>query len=758
MKAPAVHIETDGSRFGDRIMTLGKKDEIGENFAHLESPARLNLMLFPHQKTAVLALLDAENKRVFTAKDGKSNHIKIVASGAVLSEPVGSGKTFIILGMIAAQQVPRAFPSPANAIIFAGNEMIRVDRYGDRDVKTTKPIHEVSVKFTGKNALIKPNLVIVGSSVLVQWENAIRQYTNFKVLTIGDVHGMKKFKELLAKNDLHQFQVILMKNGNVTGNLDVGAEDGQRAKDYMSMIWAMSQITREHCFSRVFYDDFDTIKIPPGSCMINALFSVFVSATEKKDIPTKKSDKTVYNNLAEMFDSKSTQLSNVLLDKVLFTNLNIRNNKEFTEKSTQITVIEKYRYVYDNPDDNFIRVMGALGDDEAKETIEALNAGAYGHAAQKWGCESRSAGDIFKRMLDKQYDRYMASVYILEAIEKTRTKVKELPEYPEDKKFKAKIIDQIRGAVLKKTVPEVKYFDERIITALDELHLEYTKQKDRDGVAIQRVIDNVKEGDCQVCHLPLDGFDVFIVRCCGLIVCDVCGIKGNQIAMRYNYKVRGNVVCGKCANCKADVFPQTDLIFVDHNFDMGGLLKAKGDEVPIAAVEPEPTAEVVEDKPKEPEIKNPKMKALLKIIRGENIPEREVVNSEIKNLLKGSVNKPQTAGTPRKVLVFAGFDETLNSLEEFFVTQKITYLRLCGSARQMAETVKNFQTYGSVLLVNSQQYCAGLNLHFATDLVFYHKIIDENLEGQVAGRIQRIGRTVNGRIHYLCYRNEKNML
>jgi uncharacterized DUF497 family protein len=76
----------------------------------------------------------------------------------------------------------------------------------------------------------------------------------------------------------------------------------------------------------------------------------------------------------------------------------------------------------------------------------------------------------------------------------------------------------------------------------------------------------------------------------------------------------------------------------------------------------------------------------------------------------------------------------------------------------MDETVRKFKTYGSVLLINSQQHCAGLNLQMATDVAFTHKIIDENVESQVAGRAQRIGRTCNLNIHYLFYQNEKNMM
>jgi hypothetical protein len=59
------------------------------------------------------------------------------------------------------------------------------------------------------------------------------------------------------------------------------------------------------------------------------------------------------------------------------------------------------------------------------------------------------------------------------------------------------------------------------------------------------------------------------------------------------------------------------------------------------------------------------------------------------------------------------------------------------------------------LLINSKQKCAGLDLQFATDLVYFHVISDENVESQVAGRIQRLNRQFNGRIHYLMFRNEK---
>jgi hypothetical protein len=69
---------------------------------------------------------------------------------------------------------------------------------------------------------------------------------------------------------------------------------------------------------------------------------------------------------------------------------------------------------------------------------------------------------------------------------------------------------------------------------------------------------------------------------------------------------------------------------------MEALLKAKGDEKSA-----EPIVEVVEEPAHvEPEIKNPKLKALLKIIRGEEPESKEPVSSKIKHLLEGRVDLP----------------------------------------------------------------------------------------------------------------------
>jgi SNF2 family DNA or RNA helicase len=452
-------------------------------------------------------------------------------------------------------------------------------------------------------------------------------------------------------------------------------------------------------------------------------------------------------------------LASVTQDHVLFNKCNVCNEPDFTEQSTKVPIIEGFKYVYANPDDNYMRLLGVMGEDDANRIMEMCNAGAINTAAGDLGIETGSVADIFQKVLDTKYEKYMYDQEILEIIDKFRSKISALDPHPEGKKHTNGDLDSYRNAILKKNIPNVTFYSVELSHLADDMKADWTAAKEKDGAAISRVMDNIKEGMCQICCLPLEGIDTLIVRCCGLIVCDICSIKGNQLSVRWSHKLKATTLLGSCANCKADIDPRKDLIYLNQDFDIESILNARGDEVPDV---PEPVVEekIVPDEEKKvdpmDEIKNPKLKALLQICRGEIPDDRKSFEVNIPHLLQGRTNKPLDKDTPPKVLVFANYNETLNTIEEFLVEWKVPFLRLAGSSTQIAETVKKFHTYGTVLLINSQQHCAGLDLqHCSTDLVYYHKILDQNLESQVCGRIQRLGRKVNARIHYLLYKNEQ---
>lgn len=745
---------------------LNNTTELDENFDAIETPCGdlgfIGIELYPHQAVVVKAMLDLEDRRVIKVPSDAYNHVTnqpvvIQFSGMVLSEPFGSGKTYDLIALILMRPLPRAVPEYTNSIVL--KDVVT----GARRQRQTKESfkHEISRIFTGENALIRSNLIVVGSSVIEQWRRAFLEHTKLNVLTVRDYYELKRFQKIYNERKLSTFHVVLIKNGNVTGTFVLPDEKPEEKRDNRSMVTAVAKITANSCWARAIYDDFDTIHIPSDAYGINALFSIYVSATRKEGVPTKKR-LVSYETIEQALTDRRVPLNNILADRTLFTNGSIRNNQEFVERSTNIPIINKFRYVYANPDDNYIRLMGAMGEDQANQVMEMLNGDAIGAAAAAMGIKTDSVADIFKRMLDKQYEKFLHDKAVLENIDEIRANVVPMLEpHPEGKRHSMHELDQIRSAIVKKTIPKIAYYSVAIDQLLDELHAEYTAAFERDGLAINRVKDNIRSGTCQVCCMPLQNMDTFIVRCCGLIVCDICGIKGNQIGKRYDYKTKTETLVGSCGNCKAVIYPQKDLIFVDASFDIDQLLVARGDEKPEPIPEPEPVAAEAEpEEPAEPEIKNPKLKALVEIIRGKNPEGQEVLeNVKIKHLLEGRVDLPPPEDLPRKVLVFANYNETLGLIENTLRERNIEFLRLGGTYREMADTVKEFQkSSASVLLVNSQHHCAGLNIQFATDEVFFHKILDGNIEAQVAGRAQRIGRKHNLRLHYLLYRNEKNLM
>ena len=82
------------------------------------------------------------------------------------------------------------------------------------------------------------------------------------------------------------------------------------------------------------------------------------------------------------------------------------------------------------------------------------------------------------------------------------------------------------------------------------------------------------------------------------------------------------------------------------------------------------------------------------------------------------------------------------------------YSKLSGSSNRIKNILKSYvEGISPVLLLNAKYYGSGMNLEMTTDIIIFHKMNDE-LEKQVIGRGQRLGRTGQLNVHYLCYENE----
>lgn len=119
--------------------------------------------------------------------------------------------------------------------------------------------------------------------------------------------------------------------------------------------------------------------------------------------------------------------------------------------------------------------------------------------------------------------------------------------------------------------------------------------------------------------------------------------------------------------------------------------------------------------------------------------------------------KPLTKNNSKdehKILIFANYEETFKKIETKLNDGKISYCLLKGTDKQINTIINNFSVGKiKVIMLNAKYFGAGMNLHMATDLIIYHRF-NREMEEQIIGRAQRIGRTKQLNVYYLVHNNE----
>ena len=108
----------------------------------------------------------------------------------------------------------------------------------------------------------------------------------------------------------------------------------------------------------------------------------------------------------------------------------------------------------------------------------------------------------------------------------------------------------------------------------------------------------------------------------------------------------------------------------------------------------------------------------------------------------------------RKMLIFSEFDESFYKIYQILGELDIKYKFIQGSSAVIKHTVNEYKQ-GSLeaLLLNARNFGAGLNLENTKDIIILHKM-NSDLDKQVIGRAQRLGRSEPLRVWRILYQNE----
>jgi hypothetical protein len=110
-----------------------------------------------------------------------------------------------------------------------------------------------------------------------------------------------------------------------------------------------------------------------------------------------------------------------------------------------------------------------------------------------------------------------------------------------------------------------------------------------------------------------------------------------------------------------------------------------------------------------------------------------------------------------RVLMFSSYDASFTKLEDSLDAAGINYSMLNGSQARIAKLLREFKSGKyNVLFLNARNMGAGLNIESASHVMLFHRMSSE-LESQIIGRANRLGRTTPLEVVYLVHENEQVM-
>ena len=745
--------------------------------------------LYPPQATLLYAMIQLENNQKMTIKVANNTNQLHTRIGR-LSEKFSFGKTVLALALICAQKFP----------------LDKTSFYNLPCDYTAAAIPEINIHY---HKILPFTVVAAAASIISQWEENIIKFTNLKYFIIDNVFSLIKFEKNYMNSNI---DVVLIKVGKVTKTFKSINEIEKNTKNnkIRSLFDAFISVIGEAKIARFIIDDFDVIKLSSSDYLIPASFTWLISATRRQT--------TVRHNIIETktvveFLQKNmfSPILNYAHDNILNKTLSIHCDPNYVDLYIQSTKIHFRQIVVKGG--NAINLLQKL--EVPAEVIEMINGDAISTAAQTLGLEVCTISDLLKAVIGQHLNSLNVAKKTIKRANMLHNKlfdtklIKDIIKKNTDQEFEEFLLNCIHtdnhtdNSIYALTI-------KNIIDTAENAKLKAL-------IPLNRLKDNIHEGYCQCCSLPFnedeeletDNFDnqtdfdnfenqpnfenqynqpnnqpnqteqinqakpqrlpaktgvktggIYILsNCCQIVICESC------ITKNVNNKKQ---FIKRCPNCAQDI-----------HLNGKGLIKV-GDKINLEEFSTSDDNLMSENddnftskNDNDNEIPIPKLKALinlLKNVNNNNIDNTTIISDNyvdpfITGLLIGSRDVPfveevnaNAINITKKILIFSMMTETTQLLNKELTKFGINNLVLHGTRNQKDITIAKFAavsvTAPNILLVTSAKDCAGLHLPFVTHIIFYHKIIDKNIEAQVAARGQRLGRTCNLEIIQLLNKNE----
>ena len=724
------------------VKKIHQKGSISPSGPMIEPKNNIKIKLKKHQQRSLYEMIIREDYQ-YRLNDGPNI--------LMYCDNVGSGKSITILSLIAERPIVKStweneyyLPKPPIHGKFNTADVVKAwsDMY--------TPTHYFMSGFEYSNITIfNSNLLIIPHNIFSQWTTYVNDNTTLKSFTIGNRKQMNiSRKEMYEKfNDVH---IVIIKStmfkefikimdlyfGKTNINTDKShsyydsatdkrTENIAKCKSYLSIsssgydedkpkYYIHGTSLNDECFlgqnsgymfQRVIVDEVDSISIPGFPSIIGKYIWFITSSIYNIMFPCGKWNKD-YNTGGSSIKKLSSGISGTgFLKTMLMNSTHHRNGDLYISSRNTMRVFKTIirnnnDFISDNmtipePTKNYIKCFTpasiyAVSGAVDKKILEALNAGDFKTAIKYLGCESGTEDDLLN----------IVSKNLKIESEKNRQKIKELDN---------KISDELnKNAIIKLLISD----SEREMGQMDELVGDLKAEEIEINHKVKQNIEalnnskNEWEYKLKQNNNKLNGIKERVTNSEN----KDCGICASKMERPSVTPCCHNLFCISCITTALQY--SNECPFCRHKLqikDINVIVSNTFKETPNAS---------------------------------NKLP------SKIEKLYEIINNKS------KRFMIFSEYDATFSEIAEKLEKNQIKYSLLKGSSGRINNIIKKFTDKDiNVLLLNSKNFGAGLNLQITDEIIIYHRM-SIDLENQVIGRAQRMGRENQLVINYMCYETE----
>ena len=621
-------------------------------------------------------------------------------------------------------------------------------------------------------------IIFCSRPIAVQLANDVSK-TSLKFLQVYDTHGLNTFLKELSKgessfNSMYEVILVRCEPANITNvDIEVSLPHANKNNINLADVIADISLTQGIAWMRAVYDDYDIIR---HNYYIPALFTWLVSGTtdnwvkrcryfngdicwntSHSEMDFKRQEYNYHIHLSDATLASALDLQCVLKQNIIPNILHVRTSPNFAEEEAQLT--PPAQYTYSIRVQAFRRMMYnnilLLSNNEINSLNETMCKDLFVNMTN----ECKNVSELFSHALHKNF-----------------TKIKSLTNE----------IDRINKSYNRAMMPS------DVAKKLASLN----EELDKYNAIIQRVKTNISANSCVICYGQVsqqlvkecDADDliekangIVLLTCCCNMVCVNCFIT------LINKELSRSSVSqsSQCPTCRAPIKCE-NVLYINTEFDMKSILTDSTISFSDLSA------------PQELKSGNINYNAFAKRCRellqstDNTVSHQEETTSATTNgfstFIEGKIQvmmdilNGQTASTSLQQQLYtrdgpshvAGYEELTGNLPDATQSEKrfiiyidyqnshdlvvtalnhynISYGTLEGTRMNIQKSVDMFRN-GSikVLLLRSTDQSAGLNLQFATDIIYMNQITHSGIK-QSIGRLMRMGRVHKAYIHKLVY-------